>query len=50
MAIVYGVVFTSTYRQPIDAQGGVVLYLLAFLTVLGAYRLVRFISRFARRG
>jgi hypothetical protein len=50
VAIVYGGAFTSIYRQPIDAQGGVLLYLLAFLTVLAAYGLVRLVSRFASRG
>src|SRR6516162_5215161 len=34
VAIAYGVVFASSYRQPIDAQGGIVFFLLGFLTVL----------------
>jgi hypothetical protein len=50
VAIVYGVVFTSIYSQPIDAQGGIVLYLLALLTVLAACGIVRFVSRFTNRG
>ena len=50
VAIAYGVVFASSYRQPIDAQGGIVFFLLGFLTVLVAYGLLRLISRLARRG
>jgi hypothetical protein len=45
VAIVYGVVFKSTYRQTIDAAGGIVLFLLAFLTVLAALGLVKLVSR-----
>jgi hypothetical protein len=47
LAIVYGVVFKSTYREPIDAGGGIVLFLLAFLTVLaglGVLRLASYLS------
>jgi hypothetical protein len=49
-AIVYGVVFNSTYRQPIDAEGGVVFFLLGFLTVLATLGLWRLVSRLVRRG
>jgi hypothetical protein len=45
LAIVYGVIFQSTYRQPIDAEGGVILFLLAFLTVLAGLGLLRLVSR-----
>ena len=41
LAVVYGVIFQSTYRQPIDAEGGVILFLLAFLTVLAGLGLLR---------
>jgi hypothetical protein len=49
LAIVYGIVFKSTYSQPIDAAGGIVLFLLAFLTVLAALGLFRLLSHFGRR-
>jgi hypothetical protein len=50
VAIVYGVIFRSAYREPIDAEGGIVLFLLAFLTVLAVYGLIRLVSRVVRRG
>jgi hypothetical protein len=49
LAIVYGVIFQSAYRQTIDAQGGVVLFLLAFLTVLAGLGLLRLVSRVSGR-
>ena len=50
VAVAYGVVFESTYLQRIDAQGGLVFFLLGFLSVLVAYGLFRVISRVIRRG
>jgi hypothetical protein len=50
VAIAYGVVFESIYLQPIDVQGGLVFFLLGFLTVLVAYGLFRLISRVIRQG
>ena len=49
VAIAYGVVFESTYLQRIDVQGGIVFFLLGFLTVLAALGLMRLVSRFSRR-
>jgi hypothetical protein len=49
VALVYGAVFESIYREPVDAQGGIVFFLLAFLTVLIAYGIIRLLSRFVRR-
>jgi hypothetical protein len=45
LAIAYGVIFESVYRQPIDAEGGFVLCLLAFLTVLAGVGVLRLVSR-----
>jgi hypothetical protein len=45
LAIVYGVIFQSAYRQSVDAQGGMILFLLAFLTVLAARGLMKLVSR-----
>ena len=50
LAIVYGVIFQSAYRQPIDAEGGVILFLLAFLTVLAGLGLLRLVSRARLKG
>ena len=41
--------FSMAYRQPIDTQGGVVLFLLAFLTVLAGLGLLRLVSRVSGR-
>jgi hypothetical protein len=49
LAIAYGVIFESAYRQPIDAQGGFVFCLLAFLTVLAGLGLWRLVSRVSNR-
>jgi hypothetical protein len=48
-AIVYGALFQTIYRQPIDAAAGTVFFLLGFLTVLAGLGLVRLVLRLARR-
>lgn len=50
VAIAYGVVFESIYSEQIDAQGGAVLFLLGFLTVLVAYGLLQLVSHLLGRG
>lgn len=48
IAIVYGTLFALNYSQPIDAQLGLVFYILAFLTCLfgvGSFRLISWCLR-----